>query len=67
MRGGSYLCHENYCWRYRVDARSGNTADSTTGNLGFCVVVSSPSPINAAGIRRRTSSGGLGQLLCVTS
>ena len=20
MRGGSYLCHESYCWRYRVDA-----------------------------------------------
>ena len=20
MRGGSYLCHESYCWRYRVDS-----------------------------------------------
>lgn len=39
MRGGSYLCHESYCWRYRVDARSTNTPDSTTGNLGFRVVV----------------------------
>jgi sulfatase modifying factor 1 len=37
MRGGSYLCHESYCWRYRVDARSANTPDSTTGNLGFRV------------------------------
>lgn len=37
MRGGSYLCHESYCWRYRVDARSSNTPDSTTGNLGFRV------------------------------
>jgi formylglycine-generating enzyme required for sulfatase activity len=38
MRGGSYLCHASYCNRYRVDARSGNTADSSTGNLGFrCV------------------------------
>ena len=35
MRGGSYLCHESYCWRYRVDARSANTPDSSTGNLGF--------------------------------
>jgi formylglycine-generating enzyme required for sulfatase activity len=35
MRGGSYLCHESYCNRYRVAARSGNTADSSTGNLGF--------------------------------
>jgi formylglycine-generating enzyme required for sulfatase activity len=35
MRGGSYLCHASYCWRYRVDSRSANTPDSTTGNLGF--------------------------------
>jgi formylglycine-generating enzyme required for sulfatase activity len=38
MRGGSYLCHVSYCNRYRVDARSSNTPDSSTGNLGFrCV------------------------------
>ena len=38
MRGGSYLCHASYCWRYRVAARSANTPDSSTGNLGFRVV-----------------------------
>lgn len=38
MRGGSYLCHASYCNRYRTDARSSNTPDSSTGNLGFrCV------------------------------
>jgi formylglycine-generating enzyme required for sulfatase activity len=38
MRGGSYLCHESYCFRYRVDARSSNTPDSSAGNIGFrCV------------------------------
>jgi sulfatase modifying factor 1 len=38
MRGGSYLCHASYCNRYRVDARSSNTPDSSTTNLGFrCV------------------------------
>ena len=38
MRGGSYLCHASYCYRYRVAARSANTPDSSTGNLGFrCV------------------------------
>jgi formylglycine-generating enzyme required for sulfatase activity len=38
MRGGSYLCHQSYCFRYRVAARSANTPTSTTGNLGFrCV------------------------------
>ena len=38
MRGGSYLCHASYCNRYRVNARSSNTPDSSTGNLGFRVV-----------------------------
>jgi formylglycine-generating enzyme len=37
MRGGSYLCHESYCFRYRVDARSGNTPDASAGNVGFRV------------------------------
>jgi len=35
MRGGSYLCHESYCNRYRVAARTSNTPDSSTTNLGF--------------------------------
>ena len=35
IRGGSYLCHESYCNRYRVAARSANTPDSSTGNTGF--------------------------------
>lgn len=34
-RGGSYLCHRSYCNRYRVAARSSNTPDSSTGNIGF--------------------------------
>lgn len=39
MKGGSYLCHKSYCNRYRVAARTGNTPDSSTGNIGFrCVV-----------------------------
>jgi formylglycine-generating enzyme required for sulfatase activity len=35
MRGGSHMCHESYCNRYRVGARSSNTPDSSTGNIGF--------------------------------
>lgn len=35
IRGGSYLCHESYCYRYRVAARSASTPDSSTGNTGF--------------------------------
>ncbi len=38
IRGGSYLCHESYCNRYRVGARTANTPDSSTGNMGFRVV-----------------------------
>jgi len=37
LRGGSYLCHDSYCWRYRVDSRSANTPDSSAGNVGFRV------------------------------
>jgi formylglycine-generating enzyme required for sulfatase activity len=35
MRGGSYLCHASYCNRYRVGARTSNTPESATTNLGF--------------------------------
>jgi formylglycine-generating enzyme required for sulfatase activity len=35
MRGGSYLCHDSYCHRYRVGARSSAPPDSTAANLGF--------------------------------
>ena len=34
-KGGSYMCHESYCYRYRVAARSHNSADSAASNLGF--------------------------------
>ena len=38
LKGGSYLCHASYCWRYRIAARSGGTPDSTTGHTGFRLV-----------------------------
>ena len=38
MRGGSFLCHDSYCNRYRVAARSSNTPDSSSSNVGFRVV-----------------------------
>jgi formylglycine-generating enzyme len=38
IRGGSYLCHDSYCNRYRNAARSSNTPDSSTGNTGFRTV-----------------------------
>ncbi|MEV6350605.1 formylglycine-generating enzyme family protein [Actinoplanes sp. NPDC051851] len=38
LRGGSYLCHDSYCNRYRNAARSANTADSSMANAGFRTV-----------------------------
>lgn len=35
MRGGSFLCHDSYCNRYRVAARSSTTPDSSAANIGF--------------------------------
>lgn len=34
-KGGSYMCHKDYCYRYRCSARSMNTPDSSASNLGF--------------------------------
>lgn len=44
MRGGSCLCHHSYCHRYRVAARSSNTPESTSGNLGFRCAGDAPPP-----------------------
>lgn len=35
MRGGSFLCHKSYCNRYRVAARTSNSPDSSSANIGF--------------------------------
>ncbi|MGW0036933.1 formylglycine-generating enzyme family protein [Gordonia sp. NPDC003376] len=35
LRGGSHLCHDSYCFRYRVAARSHNGPDASAGNIGF--------------------------------
>ncbi|WP_282095670.1 formylglycine-generating enzyme family protein [Epibacterium ulvae] len=37
-KGGSYLCHKSYCYRYRIAARSGNSPDSATPHQGFRVI-----------------------------
>ena len=34
-KGGSYLCHRSYCYRYRIAARTGSSAASATGHIGF--------------------------------
>ena len=34
QRGGSYLCHESYCTRFRPGARQGTAADSSSSHAG---------------------------------
>lgn len=38
LKGGSFLCHKSYCYRYRIAARSGNSPESTTSHQGFRIV-----------------------------
>ncbi len=37
-KGGSYMCHQSYCYRYRIAARSGLSGTSSAGHTGFRVV-----------------------------
>ena len=37
VKGGSFLCHPSYCYRYRIAARQGLPPDSSASNLGFRV------------------------------
>lgn len=34
-KGGSFLCHASYCYRYRIAARTGTSPDSSTSHQGF--------------------------------
>ncbi len=35
LKGGSFLCHRSYCWRYRIASRSGKSRDTSACNTGF--------------------------------
>ncbi|MGV8855881.1 MAG: formylglycine-generating enzyme family protein [Devosia sp.] len=35
LKGGSFLCHISYCYRYRIAARSALTSESCASNTGF--------------------------------
>jgi len=39
IRGGSFLCHDSYCTRYRLSARSSVTPDSATCHVGFRIAM----------------------------
>ncbi len=38
LKGGSFICHRSYCYRYRIAARTGNSPESSTTHQGFRVV-----------------------------
>ncbi|MDA4848366.1 formylglycine-generating enzyme family protein [Hoeflea poritis] len=38
VKGGSFLCHISYCYRYRIAARSGTSPDSSTSHTGLRLV-----------------------------
>lgn len=42
-KGGSFLCHVSYCFRYRIAARSGTSPDTGTSHQGFRLVYQSQS------------------------
>jgi formylglycine-generating enzyme required for sulfatase activity len=42
IKGGSYLCANNFCSRYRASARQPQEVDLSTGHLGFRTVLSKP-------------------------
>lgn len=41
-KGGSFLCHKSYCYRYRIAARTSNSPESTTSHQGFRLVYDKP-------------------------
>ncbi len=42
LKGGSYLCHESYCRRYRLGARTRQFEDTTADNVGFRLAANAP-------------------------
>ncbi len=54
IKGGSYLCADNYCYRYRPAARSAGPADGGASHIGFRIVRRSrPQVPVSSGERRR--------------
>jgi len=46
VRGGSFLCHDSYCNRYRVAARTFNSPSTAASNIGFRVIQNSTSQVD---------------------
>ena len=44
IKGGSFLCADNYCLRYRPPARQAGPTDSGSSHIGFRTVLRAPTP-----------------------
>jgi formylglycine-generating enzyme required for sulfatase activity len=44
VKGGSFLCAENYCRRYRAAARHPQDVAMGTNHIGFRVAYDDPAP-----------------------
>lgn len=42
IKGGSYLCARNFCWRYRPAARQAQDVGFSTGHIGFRTLSRAP-------------------------
>lgn len=45
-KGGSFLCHRSYCYRYRLGTRFQSTPDSAGSNIGFRCARTADQPTN---------------------
>ncbi len=45
IKGGSYLCADNFCRRYRPAARQPQEADFSSSHIGFRIVRDLPAPV----------------------
>jgi len=55
-KGGSFLCHHQWCFRYRIPARTYTTADSASSNLGFRCAMDYNKSFSKHNLRISTSS-----------
>jgi len=51
IKGGSYLCSQNYCRRYRVAARESLERDFSTAHVGFRIVQSTDAAAASQGLK----------------
>eukprot|EP00752_Nemacystus_decipiens_P003405 g3151.t1 len=57
-KGGSFLCHHTYCYRYRPAARTKSDIDSGTSNQGFRCAADGKGPRANGPSRRDQREGG---------